>query len=104
MQADREESPNVNIDRVKADAQTLYKAGEGKLGTDDHTFVEILTKRSYPHLQLVNQQYAIITGHSLESGISKETRGEFKKALTVICKLEPLFSNLASDSSRRVLC
>jgi len=81
---EREESMTVNIEQVKKDAQALYQAGEGRMGTNEKVFIDILTHRTYPHLQLLNQQYAILTGHSLESGISKETSGDFKQALTVI--------------------
>jgi len=83
LRADRPESGTVDIEAAKRDAQTLYAAGEGKFGTDEKTFINILTSRSYPHLYAVGEQYAIITGHSLESGISKETSGNFKKAMTV---------------------
>jgi annexin A7/11 len=84
LRADRPESATVDVEAAKRDAQTLYQAGEGKLGTDERTFIEILTKRTYPHLHTMAQQYANITGHSLEVGISKEMSGNFKKALIVL--------------------
>jgi hypothetical protein len=84
LRADRPESTTVNVEEAKKDAQYLYAAGEGRLGTDEKAFIDILTKRSFPHLHLVAQQYAITTGHSLETGISKEMSGNFKKSLTII--------------------
>jgi len=84
LRAERPESATVNIEQVKQDAQTLHKAGEGRLGTDEKVFVEILSKRSFPHLHMVNQQYANLTGHSLELAIAREASGNFKKALTII--------------------
>jgi len=84
LRADRPESTTVDVEAAKRDAQALYAAGEGKMGTDEKTFINILTTRSYPHLHAIGQQYAVITGHSLESGISKETSGNFKKAMTVL--------------------
>jgi hypothetical protein len=84
LRADRPETASVSVEEAKKDAQTLYAAGEGKVGTDEKVFVDILTRRSFPHLHLVGQQYAVQTGHSLESGISKEVSGNFKKALVVM--------------------
>jgi len=84
LRADRPEQQPVNIEAAKTDAQTLYQAGEGKIGTDEHVFINILTQRSIPHLQTVNAAYAQLTGHSLEKGISKETSGNFARALAVI--------------------
>ena len=42
--------------------QTLYKAGEGKLGTDESGFFNILTGRTYDHLNVVFDEYK--KGHS----------------------------------------
>jgi hypothetical protein len=86
MQATRPESQTIDIEAAKRDAQTLYNAGEGRLGTDERTFIDILTTRSFPHLYKMAEQYAIITGHSVERGIEKETSYNFKKAMTVLCK------------------
>jgi hypothetical protein len=84
LRADRPESTQVDVEAAKKDAQTLYAAGEGKLGTDEQTFIDILTKRSFPHLHVVNSSYANLAGHSLESGIAKETSANFGKALRVL--------------------
>jgi len=84
LRADRPELQTVNMEEVKRDAMYLYQAGEGRLGTDEKTFIDILTHRSYPHLHLVAQQYAMISGNSLERAISKETSGDFKKAMIVL--------------------
>jgi len=84
LRGERTESPTVNIEEVKKDAAALYKAGEGRLGTDEKTFIEILTRRSFPHLHMVAEQYVIITGHSLETAITKETSGDFKKAMIIM--------------------
>jgi hypothetical protein len=84
LRADRPENPQVDVEAAKKDAQTLFAAGEGKVGTDEQTFVDILTKRSFPHLHVVNQSYTNLAGHSLETGIAKETSGNFKKAMHVI--------------------
>jgi Holliday junction resolvasome RuvABC endonuclease subunit len=84
LKADRPESTTIDTTQAKADAQLLYSKGEGKVGTDEKTFIDILTHRSYPHLHVVNDAYINLTGHSLESAIKSETSGNFRKAMTVI--------------------
>eukprot|EP01118_Nematostelium_gracile_P009474 TRINITY_DN3200_c0_g1_i1.p1 TRINITY_DN3200_c0_g1~~TRINITY_DN3200_c0_g1_i1.p1 ORF type:complete len:346 (-),score=89.36 TRINITY_DN3200_c0_g1_i1:71-1000(-) len=84
LRADRPEATQVDVEAAKKDAQLLYSAGEGKIGTDEQTFIDILTKRSFPHLHVVNQSYTNLAGHSLETGIAKETSGNFRKAMHVI--------------------
>jgi len=99
LRADRPESTNVDIDAAKRDAQTLYNAGEGRWGTDSKVFIDILTHRSFPHLQIVAQQYAITTGHSLEAGIAKEFSFNFKKAmLTLVTPREEYLSDQIHDA------
>jgi hypothetical protein len=84
LRADRPEAQPVNIEDAKRDAHRLYQAGEGKMGTDEKTFIEILTQRSLPQIQTISNCYATIANHSLESGISKETSGNFKKAMLAL--------------------
>jgi len=84
VKADRPESATIDTTQAKADAQLLYSKGEGKVGTDEKTFIDILTHRSYPHLHVVNDAYINLTGHALERAIKSETSGNFRKAMTVI--------------------
>jgi len=94
LRAERPETTTVNVDEVKKDAMFLYQQGEGRLGTNERAFIDILTHRSFPHLQLIGQQYANISGHSLESGIAKETSGNFKKAMiTLITPRDEYFAD-----------
>jgi len=85
LAANRPEAQPVNIEDAKRDAQRLYAAGEGRMGTDEKVFVEILTQRSLPQLHTIANCYGTIANHSLESGISKETSGNFKKAMLILC-------------------
>jgi len=71
----------VDDDKAKADAHLLYKEGEGKLGTNEAVFIDIITHRSKAHLQQVRRHYEQKTGHTLEKAIEKETSGDFRKAL-----------------------
>ena len=61
--------------------QTLYKAGEGKLGTDESGFFNILTLRTYAHLRFVFDEYMKRHQSSIEGAIKSEFGGITQTAL-----------------------
>jgi len=72
----------IEQDKLDSDAESLYKAGEGKWGTDEATFIDILTQRSFEHIALLGQKYLEIhKKHTLEHAIKSETSGWFKTSL-----------------------
>jgi len=71
----------VENDKIDSDVEKLYKAGEGKWGTDEDTFIEILTHRSFEHLIKVAERYKEKHKHTLEHAIKSETSGWFESAL-----------------------
>ncbi len=79
-----------NID-PNMDADALYKAGPGKIGTDEKTYIHILTSRSYAHIGRVAQAYRSKYGKDLEHHIKKEFSGYAEDALvaTVRYALNP---------------
>jgi annexin A7/11 len=79
IQGNRDES-NKQYD-VKADVEALYKAGEGRMGTDENVFISILCGRPDVHLRQVFAQYQKKYGHSMEKAIKNEFSGDIKKAL-----------------------
>jgi hypothetical protein len=83
LKANRDET-HQDKELAKQDAKLLYDRGEGKIGTDEDTFIRILTSKSWAHIQLINFAYADISGHSLEEAIKKETSGYFQKALIAL--------------------
>jgi len=80
--------PGEGIDHhlVEGDAQALYKAGEAKWGTDDSTFIDILTARSPWHVQEVDRVYTQKHGHGLAQAIRNETSGDYMKTLLALVK------------------
>lgn len=62
----RSESLGVDTHLALADAQALYQAGEARLGTNEDTFIHILTTRSAAHLNCTFQYYLQTYGHSFE--------------------------------------
>jgi len=71
----------VNKEQVTEDIQKLYKAGEGRLGTNESVFIEIFAERSWKHLRLVAEGYGKSHKHSLETAIKNEFSGDLEKAL-----------------------
>uniref|UniRef100_A0A672MUV2 Annexin n=1 Tax=Sinocyclocheilus grahami TaxID=75366 RepID=A0A672MUV2_SINGR len=82
----RDESTNVNADKAREDAKALYHAGEKKLGTDESKFIEILCKRSIPHLRQTILEYKNISGKTLQKSIEKEMSGNLEELLVDIVK------------------
>ncbi|XP_019850455.1 PREDICTED: annexin A4-like isoform X2 [Amphimedon queenslandica] len=84
--AARDPDSIVDKSRARQDAQALYKAGEGKWGTDESTFNQILCARSYAHLRLVFEEYSKICKYDIEQSISREMSGDLKTGMTTIVK------------------
>ena len=61
-------STTVENDKIDSDVERLYKAGEGRWGTDESAFTEILTSRSFEHLQLVAQRYRELHHNKIQTG------------------------------------
>ena len=84
LKANRPHDGDVDDARAHADAEALYSAGEGKLGTNEAVFIDILTKRNRAHIQRVCRHYEQKTGHTLEKAVAKETSGDFRNALLAL--------------------
>lgn len=82
----RYEGPEVDMRIAENDANALYKAGEKRLGTDEHAFIKIFSERSRAHLAAVDLAYKRMHGHSLEKAIKKETSGLFAYGLLSIVR------------------
>ncbi|XP_053307265.1 annexin A7 isoform X2 [Spea bombifrons] len=83
-QGNRDENQNVNLQQAEQDAQRLYQAGEGKLGTDESSFNLVLASRSFPQLKAVAEAYARISKRDLLSTIGREFSGYVEDGLKAI--------------------
>jgi len=80
--SERESSAKpVNKDKVEEDSQALYKAGEGKIGTNESVFIDIFATKSWKHLRQVSEHYGKNHKNSLETAIKKEFSGDLERAL-----------------------
>lgn len=68
-------------DRALRDADTLYKAGEGRWGTDEETFVKILFSSPPTYLVLLNEVYRSKYRSDLEAAVRCEFSGYATEAL-----------------------
>jgi annexin A7/11 len=71
----------VNKEEVAKDSEALYKAGEGRLGTNENVFIEIFSEKSWKHLRQVSEHYGKNHKHSLETAIKSEFSGDLERAL-----------------------
>ncbi|NXF16404.1 ANX13 protein, partial [Rhodinocichla rosea] len=85
LEATRDEIQQVNAELAEQDASDLYKAGEGRWGTEELAFNVVLAKRSYSQLRATFQAYEKVCGKDIEESIKSETSGDLEKAyLTLV--------------------
>ncbi|MCO5581912.1 hypothetical protein L7F22_035801 [Adiantum nelumboides] len=82
----RPETPQVNMQLAQADCMELYRAGEGRLGTDEAAIIVILSSRSSAQLNACFNLYKQTYGHDIEKAMKRETSGNFLNALRAIIK------------------
>lgn len=68
-------------ERAEQDAEALYKAGQGKWGTDEEAFIKILLSSPPHYVELLNDVYCRKYGNAIVIAIEKEFGGDAKKAL-----------------------
>ncbi|XP_049621738.1 annexin A13 [Suncus etruscus] len=85
LEANRDKEDDVDKDLADRDAKDLYDAGEGRWGTDELAFNEVLAKRSYKQLRATFQAYQMLVGKDIEESIKEETSGHLQAAyLTLV--------------------
>jgi len=67
--------------RAMTDAETFYRAGEGRLGTDERTYITIMASNCREQLQLIDQNYRRSHPKGMEHAIKSETSGNFRDAM-----------------------
>jgi len=87
----RPEVPNVDLAAAAKDAETIYSKGEGRLGTDDHFFIEFFVTRSFAHIREVDRLYTQQHKHPLKKAISNEFSGDAKQVLKALAQPRALY-------------
>jgi len=80
------ETNKPDIQLAKKEAQMLFDAGEGRMGTDESVFIQIFASRSPEHLKLVWLLYRKLSGHLIFDAIEKEMSGKLKLAFLTITR------------------
>ncbi|XP_040420285.1 annexin A7 isoform X2 [Cygnus olor] len=83
-QGNRDENQNVDYQKAQEDAQRLYQAGEGRLGTDESCFNMVLASRSFPQLKATVEAYSRVANRDLLSSIDREFSGNVERGLKAI--------------------
>ena len=90
LEGDRTQDGKADLQKCSGIAEELYKAGEGKMGTDEATFIKYFTSLAPNELLLVCKEYHKKYKKNMLDVIENEFGGNEKKLMTVI--LYSLFS------------
>ena len=90
LEGDRTQDGKADVEKCSGIADELYKAGEGKIGTDDSVFIKCFTSLSPNELLIVCKEYHKKYKKNMLDVIENEFGGNEKKLLTVM--LYALFS------------
>jgi len=80
----------VDAANMNHDLDVLYRATEGKVGTDEDAMIEILSSRSHDHLAALNVAYVAKSKggkHDFQHIIKSETSGNFAIAACALMEL-----------------
>jgi len=85
--------------RAMTDAETFYRAGEGRLGTDERTYITIMSSNCREQLFLIDQNYRRTHSKGMEHAIKSETSGHFRDTmLALITPPDLYFATRVKDS------
>ena len=90
LEGDRTQDGKADLQKCSGIAEELYKAGEGKMGTDEATFIKYFTSLAPNELLLVCKEYHKKYKKNMLDVIENEFNGNEQKLMTVI--LYSLFS------------
>jgi hypothetical protein len=86
LKGKRSEDTKVDESQAAKVAEQFYKAGEGKLGTDEDSFINILTTYSVTFIKHASKIYQEKHKKTIEQAIKSETSGNLEDALVALTK------------------
>jgi hypothetical protein len=86
LKGKRDTREHIPDEEAKTVSERLFKAGEGKLGTDEKVFNEIITTYSPHALKQISHHYEQKHKHGIEKAIKSETSGSYEDLLVGLIK------------------
>jgi len=86
LKGKRDNRENIPEDEAKTASERLFKAGEGKLGTDEKVFNEVITTYSPWALKQISEEYKKKHKHGLDQAVKGETSGNYEDLLLALLK------------------
>lgn len=100
---DKRSAGTVDESKVEEHVQELYKAGEGRIGTNEGVFIRHIAGNPREYVEKLYWKYAEKHGKALDLVISKEFSGPVKKALMTLCTpLDMYFARKLHESMKGV--
>eukprot|EP00644_Phytophthora_capsici_P001064 jgi/Phyca11/9976/fgenesh1_pm.PHYCAscaffold_43_\ len=75
-----------NAAKAEEEAIALYKAGQGRLGTNEEVFIGILVKAPSEFLQMMDAVYVAKYNNNIAKAVDKEFSGDAKKSLNYLVR------------------
>jgi len=90
---------NKSASQLESDVKALFAAGEGKWGTNEKAFINIIATSSRPYCEQMFYAYAKVYGKSLDKAITNEMGGYTGRALALlVTPLDMVFSRKFHES------
>jgi len=90
---------NKSASQLESDVKALFAAGEGKWGTNEKAFINIIATSSRPYCEQMFYAYAKLYGKSLDKAITNEMGGDTGRALALlVTPLDMVFSRKFYES------
>jgi len=81
-------TPQVhNAAKAEVEAETLYKAGQGRLGTNEEVFIATIVKCPPEFLKMVDAVYVAKYSNNIAKAVEKEFSGDAKRSLLFYVRL-----------------
>lgn len=100
----RAENHGFDIELVRKEAVELYKAGKGRIGTDEDEFIRILCSRSFPQLlttfAIYNEWYKVTLADSIESEMSGDLRDACSTIVKCVQNRPAYFADLIHETMK----
>lgn len=86
LKGERPTGGHISDSEAETLSQAFYKAGEGKIGTDEKKYIDIIAHHSVEVLKQIDHHYTSKHKHGLAKAVKSETSGYFEDTLIALLK------------------